>query len=93
MVSLADWDMSSGRNPFASHLPSYTAGAASRGRRLANGRAKARLLIKHGHFKPALTADDRWCGLVLEKLTYRLLFYPQLTPRFIFDQKKQIFTL
>ena len=53
-TSLADWDMSSGRNPFASHLPSCTAFAVSLRRRLANGRAKARWLIKIWLFWPSL---------------------------------------
>jgi hypothetical protein len=44
--SLADWDMSSGRNPFAKRLGGIVAYAPTPPSHFANGRAKARLLIK-----------------------------------------------
>lgn len=46
-ASLADWDMGSGRNPFARHLPKLHGLRRLLCRRLANGRAKARWLIKN----------------------------------------------
>jgi hypothetical protein len=45
-TSLADWDMSSGRNPFAKRLATIVACAPTPPSHFANGRAKARLLIK-----------------------------------------------
>ena len=46
LLSLADWDMSSGRNPFAKWLAVIVAYATLPANHFANGRAKARLLIK-----------------------------------------------